>query len=70
MIKNFEKMNSFSKICFSILIGFAVVAFWRGIWGILDIYLFPNNLTLSFVISIVAGLVVLIATHYTSKELM
>lgn len=37
----------------------AVVFFWRGVWGILDYYLFPENPTLSYLSSILIGLFIL-----------
>ena len=53
-----------------LLVGTAVIAVWRGIWNLLDLYLYPNDLVLSSIISIVVGLVILIATHQAAKELM
>ncbi|MBU0766962.1 hypothetical protein KKF55_04250 [Patescibacteria group bacterium] len=44
----------------SILIGTAVVLFWRGMWGVLDLYLFPENEALSFVTSILLGILILL----------
>jgi hypothetical protein len=55
---------------FAILIAFAVIAFWRGIWGLMDIYLFPENYPLSLWVSVAIGLLILVITHYTTKELM
>ncbi|MCH8328980.1 MAG: hypothetical protein IIB81_01145 [Nanoarchaeota archaeon] len=69
MYKKFKEMGSFKRILFALLIGFAVVAFWRGVWGLLDIYLLPNNLELSLWVSLVISVVILIVTHYTVKEL-
>ena len=65
------KKNSKTKnILLAILIGSAVISFWRGLWGLMDIYLFPKNTALSFSISVIIGLIILIITHYTTKELM
>ncbi|MBU1198830.1 MAG: hypothetical protein KKF46_02020 [Nanoarchaeota archaeon] len=55
---------------FAVVIAFAVIAFWRGIWGLMDLYLIPNNPSLSYLLSIIIGLVILIGTHYTVKELI
>jgi hypothetical protein len=69
----FAKINSMGpakQILFAVLIAFAVVSFWRGVWGLLDEYLFPNNYELSLWISLFGGLIILIATHYTTKELI
>ena len=37
-------------------IGIAAIIVWRGVWLLLDLYLFPRNLTASAIISISAGL--------------
>lgn len=39
---------------------FGVVAIWRGVWGILDYYLFPNNPIMSYLVSIVLGLILIL----------
>jgi hypothetical protein len=58
------------KTIFAVLIAFAVIAFWRGMWGLMDEYLFPNNYLLSLWVSVAIGLVILIITHQTFNELM
>ena len=55
---------------FAIVIAFAVISFWRGVWGLMDVYLFPDNYQLSLWVSLILGLVILMATHYVAKELM
>jgi len=62
-MKNF-KQNS--KI---LLIAIGVVFVWRGIWGITDLYLFPNNPTLSLIVSIMIGLVILYTNDKKIDEL-
>ena len=62
-------MGQFKQVVFALLIGFAVVSFWRGVWGLLDIYLLPTNMELSLWISLLMGIVILIWTHYAVKEL-
>ena len=69
MYSKFKQMGSFKQIIFALLIGFAVVSFWRGVWGLLDLYLLPNNQPVSLWISIIVGVVILTATHYAVKEL-
>ena len=44
----------------TILVATAVVLFWRGIWGILDLYLFPDNESASFAISTLLGILFLL----------
>jgi len=69
----FQKINQFKrkhKILFAILIGFSVVSFWRGAWGILDVFVFPNNYTLSCITSLILGISLLAITNYIIEELM
>ncbi len=54
----------------SIGIGLAVVSFWRGAWGLMDLYLFPHDQTLSFTFSLIIGLGALYVSHYIVQELM
>ena len=70
MFGKIKEMKPAKQVAFSILIAFAVVSFWRGIWGLMDEYLFPNNYDLSLWTSLVVGLIILIATNYTTRELM
>ncbi|MCK5322028.1 MAG: hypothetical protein KAJ47_02085 [Candidatus Aenigmarchaeota archaeon] len=70
MLKRISKMKSKHQILFAILIAFAVVSFWRGVWGLMDEYLFPNNYQLSLWISLILGILILIVTNYATKELM
>lgn len=58
------------QIILTIIMFFAVVAVWRGIWGLLDLYLFPDNPTLSFIISILIGLFILIISGKSVEKFM
>ena len=53
-------------ILYVVLIGFSIVAFWRGVWGLMDLYLFPNNILLSYVVSILFSITIL----YSTKSLL
>lgn len=55
-----KKKNSYIRI---LQIAVAVVLVWRGAWGLMDLYIFPDNLFVSYVVSLIAGLIVLFATH-------
>ena len=69
MFNAFKKLKRQHQIHFAIVIGVAVVAFWRGVWGLLDLYLFPQNELLSYVASTLFGIIILSITHYITKEL-
>lgn len=70
MLKKISKMKSKHQIIFAIIVGFAVISFWRGVWGLMDEYLLPNNYISSLWISVILGVVILILTGYATKELM
>jgi len=69
MFHRIKKLEPFKQALFALLIGVAVVSFWRGSQGLMDLYLFPGNIELSFWFSIAFGLLILAATHYWTKEL-
>ena len=69
MLHRAKKLKPLNQFLFTLLIGLSVVAFWRGAWGIMDTYLFPNNYILSSWVSIIIGLIILGLTHYWTKEL-
>lgn len=43
-----------------LLVVIGIVMVWRGIWGLADLYLTPDNQVLSFIISIFIGLILLL----------
>lgn len=65
-----KRANRFVLIIEALVIGFAIIAFWRGIWGLLDIYLFPNYLVLSYLISVLIGILILILTRNLIRTLL
>ena len=54
----------------AILVATGVVLFWRGMWGLLDLYLFPHNVTISYLVSLILGLIILKVTHKLLDELL
>jgi hypothetical protein len=58
------------KVVFTIIAAFAIISFWRGIWGLLDLYLFPNNYELSYWISLFIGILILFLTKNLIKKLV
>jgi len=46
-----------------IIIALAIIMFWRGIWGLMDHYLFPDNPLVSHILSIVIGILILYSTE-------
>lgn len=66
-MKNKQKKK---KIATAFIAAFGLIAFWRGIWGLLDIYLFPNNEPLSMISSLFIGFAILLATHNFVHEFL
>ena len=64
-----SKFRKHHKIIFAVVVATAVVMFWRGIWGLMDVLLLPDDYFLSSVISIILGLALLAVTHYKFREL-
>jgi len=68
--KNKFSRRSFKKIAHTILIAFAIVSFWRGVWGLMDLYLYPQNPLVSFLISLILGIVILYFTKNIVNRLV
>ena len=66
MVEKQIQKRRIKKVFYTVLLGFAIVAFWRGVWGLMDLYLFPNNYTLSLWISVFIGVIIL----YLTKNLI
>lgn len=62
--------SHFEKILYTIIIAFAVVCFWRGCWGLMDLYLFPSNHALSFSVSALVGILILALTKNLIRHLV
>ncbi len=69
MFRHFAKLEKSHQTLFALIIGASVVMFWRGMWGLLDLLLFPENPPLSFFVSLLAGIVILAGCDYLSREL-
>ncbi|HDQ16854.1 MAG TPA: hypothetical protein ENN31_01900 [Candidatus Vogelbacteria bacterium] len=69
MLYRIRKLNAVKQLLFTLLIAFSVIFVWRGLKGLMDIYLFPGNPVLSYSLSLLFGLLVLYVTHYWTKEL-
>lgn len=61
--------NKINKFIYSLITGLAMVSFWRGVWGLLDYYLFPNNEPLSYLVSFLIGLIILYLNDFSISEL-
>ncbi|MFA5532729.1 MAG: hypothetical protein WDA13_04015 [Candidatus Shapirobacteria bacterium] len=55
MFKNIRKFLARRKNLRIIIDVVAIIIIWRGIWGILDLFIFPNNPLLSYLTSTIFG---------------
>jgi len=68
MLEKIFIKTSFADVLVIVVTSLAVVSFWRGVWVLLDIYLFPKNQLLSLIISIIAGLLILLAIAFYNPK--
>ena len=67
MFDKFSRMKTHHQTMFAIIILFAIISFWRGLQGLMDIYLYPGNRLLSLWLSVFIGLGILIVSHYVTS---
>jgi len=53
----------------SLLLGAAIILFWRGIWDLADTYLYPSDVVVSAVLSILIGIGILYAFSFNLRGL-
>lgn len=53
--KRYSVKSKFKKNIYIIIDFLGVLMLWRGGWGLLDLYIFPNNQLLSYVVTIAIG---------------
>lgn len=56
----FKRKRS-STVIETLLIDLSAVFVWRGTWGLMDKYLFPNYPDFSFIFSIIVGATLILA---------
>jgi len=55
-IRKFLKKRSQLSVLIELL---GAIAIWWGIWGIMDLFVFPNNELWSYLISIILGFLII-----------
>ncbi len=53
----------------AIVVVIAIIMFWRGIWGLIDLYLFPDSPTFSHLLSILLGALILYLDNFSINNL-
>ncbi|GEM_PF-998240 len=67
MIERIFEKTSMGDVLVIIISSLAIVSFWRGLWGLMDLYLFPEDKTLSLTVSTVMGLLMLFAIAFYKR---
>ncbi len=65
----FKRVKKTHPNFYSIFIGISIIMFWRGLWGLMDLYLFPDNHLLSYLVSVFLGLFLLYINDFRLKEI-
>lgn len=65
----FKKLKKKHPNLYIVIAAASVVMFWRGVWGLLDIYLFPGNEVASHIASLLVGLTLLFINDFKLSEL-
>ena len=65
-----KRISRYRKLIVALVVGVAIVAFWRGAWQLMDLFIFPENYLLSNIVSLLVGLLVLVLMHRAIKGLM
>jgi len=60
MLEKILKQANLFDVFIIFVASVAIVGFWRGVWNLVDKFLFPGNFVLSQLISIVGGILLLI----------
>lgn len=70
MRRKFSHLKKHHQLFFSLVILSGIVCLWRGMWGLLDLYLLAHDPTLSFSVSVLVGVLILGVTHYTIDKII
>jgi hypothetical protein len=68
MLEKILKKTSLIDLLIIFFASLAIVSIWRGVWGLMDMYLLPESPTLSLIISIVVGLMILFTIAFIRKK--
>lgn len=69
MKKFFTKLKKTRRNYYSIIMGTAIVFYWRGVWSLMDMYFFPDQPLLSYGLSAGIGIFLLFINDFRLREL-
>ena len=62
VVAQFRALRAHHKFLFAVIVGIGVVAFWRGVWLMIDLALFPDDPWFRAVLSTLIGMTILAAS--------
>jgi len=68
MLEKILEKTTIKDIFPIIIMSIAIVGFWRGIWGIMDLYLFPDKFLMSSLFSTLIGIIILLGISFYKNK--
>ena len=68
--KDSLQVRRFKKIAEAMAVWVGIILFWRGIWVVADVWLYPEDLLISGIISLFAGVLILLLTRNFVKQFL
>lgn len=62
-------MRILRRLAKTLLVAAGIILFWRGAWGLMDLYIHPTEPLVSYIISLILGLGLLAYTHHLYDSL-
>jgi len=63
MLNKINELEKRHQLLASLIVGVGLISIWRGIWGLMDLYLLPDNPLVSYLLSFILGVGILYLTH-------
>lgn len=65
----FKKFLEKHSLLDSIIVAVAIIMLWRGVWGLMDLYLFPAQPWVSYIVGGAIGLLLLFLDDFKLTEI-
>lgn len=60
MLERLVKKSNLNDVFIILITAIAMIAIWRGMWGLMDLYLIPENYLFSQIASVILGITILL----------
>ncbi len=62
IVDKFKNLEAHHKFLFAVIVGVGVISFWRGLWLLMDLFIFPGHPAISGLFTTLFGLTILAAS--------